>query len=286
LLSHLIDYAGLFPPAALSMSAAADAYLREQNGLYAVLLGRFVVPCARLEEFAEVMAEPPRAKADWRLSVLVGAGMEGDLEKLAAFQNRHQGAVRVESLELKAATVEDILRAGRLAPPTLETYVELPLSEVLPELLVAVRAAGLRAKVRTGGESEEMFPSCAALARFLGECARAAVPFKATAGLHHPIRSRQRLTDAPDSPTGVMHGFLNVFVAAAFARRGSNAGELEAILQEESPEAFGFEAGGIRWKEQKLSLEDILSARRQFSVSFGSCSLQEPVEDLQAIHLL
>jgi hypothetical protein len=288
LLSGLIDYAGLFPPTALSMKDAANIYAREQNGPYARTLGRFIVPCARLQEFEDAVFEQIQGNADWRLSVLMGPDLEGDLGKIAAFQSRHikNSRVRVESLELKAATMEEIRRAGKLASSEFETYIELPLSEALPALLVAVREAGLRAKVRTGGETEAMFPSCASLARFLHECVRAGVLFKATAGLHHPIRSRHRLTYAPDSPTGVMHGFLNVFVAAAFAQTGSTAGELEEILQEESPDAFSFDNAGIVWKERKLSVEDILSARRKFSVSFGSCSFQEPVEDLRTIHLL
>ena len=84
--------------------------------------------------------------------------------------------------------------------------------------LAVLSAAGARAKVRTGGVTEGAFPASHALARFIQSCADAGVPFKATAGLHHPLRGEYRLTYEPGSPHGMMFGFLNVFLAAAFAR--------------------------------------------------------------------
>ena len=70
LLDGLIDYAGLFPPAALSMPAAVAAYARYVIGTDRAMLGRFVVPAARLADFtAAVDALPhgaPTPRAPWR----------------------------------------------------------------------------------------------------------------------------------------------------------------------------------------------------------------------------
>ena len=83
-----------------------------------------------------------------------------------------------------------------MLPEGVTAYFELPI-DADPAPLAGGRG---RAKVRTGGLTPEAFPAPADLARFLYRCAKARVPFKATAGLHHPIRSMQRCTYEPDSP--------------------------------------------------------------------------------------
>ena len=101
--------------------------------------------------------------------------------------------------------------------------------------LAAVRRLGGRAKVRTGGVTRDAFPTTSDLIRFLRRCVRAGLPFKATAGLHHPLRAEYRLTYAPDSPAGVMFGFLNLFLATAFLRAGMEETEAARLLEERSP---------------------------------------------------
>ena len=94
-------------------------------------------------------------------------------------------------------------------------------SRAIPAPLVAAIARrGGRAKMRTGGVTAEAFPTAAQVLRFLRACTEARVPFKATAGLHHPLRAEYRLTYAPDSPRGTMFGFLNVFLTAVLLRHG------------------------------------------------------------------
>ena len=111
------------------------------------------------------------------------------------------------------------------------------------------------------------------------------MPFKATAGLHHPLRAEQALTYAADSPRGVMHGFLNVFAAAALAREGAPTAEVEAVLREErrrGPSASTTTA--CAWRERRLATDGARGARGATSRSrFGSCSFAEPVADLRAL---
>ena len=132
----------------------------------------------------------------------------------------------------------------------------------------------------------DAFPTTSDLLRFLRGCVRGRLPFKATAGLHHPLRAEYRLTYAPDSPTGVMFGFLNLFLATAFLRAGLTETEAARLLEERSPDAFQIDEDGISWQGHRLDLEALRDARRLAVVSFGSCSFTEPIGDLEALHLL
>ncbi|HEX3879371.1 MAG TPA: hypothetical protein VHW24_20455 [Bryobacteraceae bacterium] len=159
---------------------------------------------------------------------------------------------------------------------SLPTYCEAPLEQI----------AGAFAKVRTGGLTPEAIPDCAQIADFLMAAAARRMPFKATAGLHHPVRSVRALTYAPDSPRATMHGFLNVFTAAAFAWHGAERELVLGLLEEMDAEAFVFHAKEFEWRGRKLTADQIESARRDFAHSFGSCSFEEPISDLRALELL
>jgi hypothetical protein len=152
--------------------------------------------------------------------------------------------------------------------------------------LAVLASSGRRAKIRTGGETADKFPAAEAVLAFIKLCAAANVPFKATAGLHHPIRSVHRLTYQPDSPSGIMHGFLNVFLAAVFVRAGMATQLALELLREESAQAFHFDSEGITWRHHHIALDEIAAARQSFSISFGSCSFTEPIDDLRSLHLL
>jgi len=149
-----------------------------------------------------------------------------------------------------------------------------------------VRGRAVNAKVRTGGIVAETIPGAPLLARFLEACASAGVPFKATAGLHHPIRAEHPLTYEPDAPRSTMHGFLNVFGAAAFARGGMPAGEIEAVLRETTPAAFALDDAGLAWRDRRVTTDEIALTRRDFAISFGSCSFAEPVAELEAMGVI
>ena len=280
LLAGLVDYAGLFPPAALPMAEAAAEYARQRAGAHGWMLGRFICPVARLDELAAAAA-PHLAGEPWPISALAGAGDGPAIER---FNAAHPGLV-IDALELKASSVAEI-EAFTSLPPGLVRYVEVPLEGDLMGLLRGLRAHGCRAKVRTGGVTPGAFPEPAALSRFLAACAAAEVPFKATAGLHHPVRSEHPLTYAADAPRGVMHGFLNVFVAAALARRGAHEATLESVLREQRPTAFSLDAEGVVWGEHRIDAAELRALRHDFAVSFGSCSFAEPVADLQTLGLL
>lgn len=287
LLSGLVDYAGLFPPAALPMSEVVRNYASYVEGARAQFLGRLIVPVARLDELELEAAGLLAPGRPWRLSALGGQHPDADLDAILAFNARHAEAddAVVDTLEAKAASAAE---AGALAAAarTLTVFVEVALDETLESMLDEVAVRGLRAKARTGGVTPDAIPPVEAVARFLLACAERRLPFKATAGLHHPLRSEHPLTYAADAPRGLMHGFLNVFLAAAFAWDGEPADVVLEVLEERRPAAFEFGPEGVTWQGRELAEDDLLDVRQNFALSFGSCSFAEPVEDLEALHLI
>ena len=286
LLHSLVDYAGLFPPAALDMHQAVHEYAHHRAGEHAWMLGHFILPVSRLQEFAtahEALGPSPAGDV-WRLSVLPGPDLDVTLSAITAF-NSSTSAV-VDTIEIKFDALPDPASALERIPATLSTYVELPIDDDLAGHLAILSAASARAKVRTGGVTEGAFPASHMLARFIQSCADAGVPFKATAGLHHPLRGEYRLTYEDGSPHGMMFGFLNVFLAAAFARTGLTLKELALLLEEKDADAFQFTETSASWRGNTVSRTEISAVRHHVALSFGSCSFQEPVDDLRSLGLL
>ncbi len=292
LLHSLVDYAGLFPPAALDMNAAVHEYALHRASDHAWMLGHFILPVSRLAEFETALASLGSSTIGdvWQLSVLPSADLDATVAAIGDFNQSNKVAqprsAVVDTIELKLESVPDLDAALAILPSTLTTYVELPIDDDLAPHLAAISRAGGRAKVRTGGVTPGAFPASHALARFIQSCADAGVPFKATAGLHHPLRGEYRLTYEPASPHGMMFGFLNVFLAAAFARAGLTLKELAQLLEEKDATAFEFTETSASWRGKTVTRTEISAIRHHAALSFGSCSFQEPVDDLRSLGLL
>jgi hypothetical protein len=292
LLAGTIDYAGLFPPASLGMDEAVQRYAAYSSSNHAWMLGRFVVPVSRLGECAASSDALPaglRGTFAWNLSALGGTDLHADLQTVAAFNRTRRAGTRpglsVDTVEFKAQRSEEIDAIHDVFTGAPVLYAEIPSDPDPAGLLRALAGARMRAKIRTGGVTPDAFPSSAHLARFITGCVAAGVPFKATAGLHHPLRGRYRLTYADESPAGSMYGFLNVLVATALAGRGAPAEEVRRMLEEEDPRALHVDAGQVRWGAYQLPPAALAAARVHFT-AFGSCSFDEPVNDLQQMGLL
>lgn len=295
LLRELIDYAGLFPPASLSMSRSVvnyDEYLRSE---WQWILGRFIVPVARLTEFESTftrLPNPPSGESNvkWRLSVLLGSDLLADAARISEFNLRMAKSTSsrtavIQSAEVKVASFREVERISAIIPRELSAYFEISPASAT-ECIPALTRCARRAKIRLGGENADKFPSAATIVEFIHLCAANNVPFKATAGLHHPLRSIHRLTDQPQSPLGMMHGFINLFLAAAFLRAGMENKVAVQLLEEQSPQAFHFDEDGVTWRDDHLSVREITAARQDFAISFGSCSFTEPIDDLRSLSLL
>jgi hypothetical protein len=299
LLHDAIDYAGLFPPAQLDMPGAVAEYASYLRSSDAWALGRFVVPAARLDELAAVAADRPADAGESLgdpasgrgLSAVLGADIAGDADRVGAFNAAHSADAdrwwgRVEAVELRAATAEAIHAALRVLPTHLERFVEIPIAGDTTPLARAIRDGGAMAKVRTGGTTADAFPASADLARVLATCVAEGVPFKATAGLHHPLRGAYPLTYEPGSATGSMYGFLNVLLAATLLRSGESEALAREMLEEREPSSVTFDAAGVRWRGHHISAAELAAARGAGMQSFGSCSFREPMDDLTALGLL
>jgi hypothetical protein len=289
LLTKSIDYAGLFPPAELDMDTALENYVRYSTGPSSWALGRFIVPVSRLTEFEIALKRIPGSLVDWpwRFAALLGTNVEADLQLLDAFSRRHiNSAAIIDTVEVKATSENGVGEIIRLVPSSFQTYIEIPIDRDPRELIAAIGHGGRRAKVRTGGVTQDAFPQTGDLLRFLRETVRLAVPFKATAGLHHPLRATYRLTYAEDGPSGTMFGFLNLLLAVAFLRSGMEEAEVARVLEEGEPDALQADDSGISWRNRHLDLKALSDARRLGMISFGSCSFTEPLGELEALHLL
>ncbi len=317
LLAGIVDYAGLFPPAALPFDEAFRNYARYRQGDDAWLLGRFVLPARRLEALTRharlLMQDPPVPFS------ALGTGGEGaeaflaafrtDLDAIEAFHAAHddRGLADVMEARLPEALLDadqhvleaflgDAHRALAAAGlPRLDLFFEVPLDGDLehraPVILAAMaehnskQRLPLRAevgfKMRCGGPAPEDHPAPVYVAFAIDACRRAGVRFKATAGLHHPIRHYN------DEAEAHMHGFLNLFGAAMLAEAHElDRADIQHVLEDETPEHFRFDADAFAWNDLRASLDDVAHVRQRGAVSFGSCSFNEPREDLRDLELL
>lgn len=154
---------------------------------------------------------------------------------------------------------------------------------VAPDLRVQPsQPAGLDGlKLRTGGVAAAAFPSTEQVAYVIGQCRDAHVPLKFTAGLHHPLRR----FDA--GIRTMMHGFLNLFVAAALAHAAAfDFHDILAVVEELDANAFQFSEEFVSWNDADASSGEIAVVRRHNAISFGSCSFDEPREDLRALRII
>jgi hypothetical protein len=283
LTNGLIDYAGLFPPANLSMSAAVAEYAAARAGTYQAMAGRFVLPASRLAEFAAAARGIiPQPEHPWMLSALIGPTLTEDLVLLKSFNQEHAAFGSVDMVEVKATNIAEVLALRELLPRGMRAFVEISPGEEVWEMAEVLHVAGLRAKIRTGGITAAAFPTRVQLLSFLVACIEQLVPFKATAGLHHALQGSYRLTYEPDSACGAMFGFLNLLLATAILQRGAATHLPLALdaLAERDPTTIQLHEDGLRWRDHIFTNTDLEHVRANGMISFGSCSFQEPVEEL------
>jgi len=312
MLSAILDYAGTFPPAALPLDEAVSNLRRYRSEPEAWMLGRNICPAPRLADLANLNWNPK----DGPLSVLVPGGQTEDefIDHLAAAQESirrfpHPDSIDALELLLPAETIakasqasfDVILRRAAEAISARKPNDSLTMSfefaavdpsdgEFQQQLAAALAAlaafnrsqstsdwrAGF--KFRTGGATAAAIPTVSRFAMVIAACRDSGVFWKATGGLHHPWRHVDRGLDAP------MHGFLNVIVAASLAAtRNLDAATIEAILVDDQPDHFRFDAAAVAWRDFSASAAQVAAARTSAFRSFGSCSFDEPRDDLKAL---
>jgi hypothetical protein len=283
-LEGLIDYAGLFPPAGLGMSDTVRNFAAYQRRPDSWALARLVVPVSRLAEFEQALDALPevdRLGTRWPITALLGVALEPELGVVSAFNQRHvHGGPRVVSLEARVESEGQVTTLRSTVSPQLELFVELPLGGDMPALVAAVKREGARAKIRTGGVHPGDIPDPHAVLAFLERAAATRIPFKATAGLHHPVRGSVPLTYAPGSARATMFGYLNLVLAASALWQGLDGQTAFTLLTSEDPKTLRLGEDEVSWAAIHLSREAIVAARHEFVLAIGSCSFTEPLEEL------
>ena len=277
LLEHGIDYAGLFPPAALPLHHVVRNYAEYRGGPDRGTLGRLIVPAGRLDEFASAVKTAGVDPAGWRLAATLGADLAAE-SRLVAEANRRLArvGVAVDAVEAKVGDSEAVALLARSVEPSVVWYGEigLPGSDLV---LDAIAAHGGFAKIRMGGTTTDLFPDPDAVVALLRAVVARGLPFKATAGLHHPLRGAYPLTYSADSHSAVMYGFLNLVLATMLAQHGAAAPEIRDALLESDGRQFRFHGEELRWRQYRLA--NLERCRAGFH-GFGSCSFREPIDEL------
>ncbi len=280
----IVDYAGLFPPATCSMADAVSQYDAYRRSSERWMLGRFVVAAIRLQELAhaiEIAGIAVDPTDPWRLTVVMGAVIPAELGLIAAFQGAWQSrGVLADAIEYRVSSVGQLTVVAEQVPRAFQRYFEVPPVGPYREIVAAIGAAGAFAKIRTGGTTPDLFPAATDVTTFLMAAVKHGVPFKATAGLHHPFRGNYPITYAPNAEPQSMYGFVNVLLATAELARSGEGEVAQAILEESDHGAFAREAGAIVWRDERYTAEELTSAHEKFFLSFGSCSFREPYDEL------
>ncbi len=298
LLTHSIDYAGMFPPCSLALEPALRNQAHYVCDPDAWMLGTFVLAMGKFDAAAGNLSLFDREHPLLISALGAKTANAGEFidtlkiaaEKIRSFSAEHVDLVSARQLEMPLPQDVDLGLLGKmgsiLKSLKLQAFWETPVDSaeeaiaLLAEHNSTTGAAQFGYKLRTGGVTAEAFPASQQIARALVASAKQRVPIKFTAGLHHPIRQFR------DEVKTKMHGFVNVLGAAVLAAEHQwDEQQTSKMLEDENGASFSLSDDSFAWREWKIVTEQI-KARRKLVTSFGSCSFDEPREDLRALNLL
>jgi hypothetical protein len=298
LLTHSIDYAGIFPPCSLALEPALQNQARYVHDRDAWMLNNFVLPLEKFDAAAGSVSLFDR-RHPLRISALgaktankeeFSAALKIAADRIESFSADHVDLVSIPQLEMplpRDVDLESLARIGStLKGLELQAFWETPVDSaektiaLLAEHNSSADGCLFGYKLRTGGVTADAFPTSHQIARALVAAAKARVPIKFTAGLHHPIRQFR------DEVNTKMHGFLNVFGAAVLGTEHDwDEQQTSKMLEDENAASFSFGDDSFTWRDWKIATGQI-KERRKLVTSFGSCSFDEPREDLRTLRLL
>jgi hypothetical protein len=295
LLATSIDYAGMFPPCSLQLESALRNQAEYVRSPEAWMLGAFVLPVEQFEATRQLLSQfdpahplrvaalgPKTENADGFLDALD----EADVAIRSLSSNVDLVSISHLEMLLPHDVDSGLLQEAKSIVGDLPTFWEAPPDRAQETIALLAEhnsdtdLATFGYKLRTGGVTAEAFPTSPQIAKALVTPATHQLPIKFTAGLHHPIRQFR------DEVKTKMHGFLNVLGAAVLAAEHRwDASQTSKMLEDENANSFVFAADFFAWREWKIDLER-LRYRRKFVTSFGSCSFDEPRDDLRALGFL
>lgn len=268
----LFDDAAIFPPGNLPLAEAVPAHLEHLKSDHRRMVGPFVVAAAKLPDLAELVRGHEAGSFEVAVTVpapdAVGPALHAAEQVTALRVVTVEVAVPVGIAAEEVVPRMDEALAGR---PEVVVYVELPRDDRRADLIAALSGTRYLGKLRTGGIEAHLYPDEDELAAALVATARAGVPVKATAGLHHAVRHT-------DPATGFeQHGFLNVIAAVDAALVGADTAQVAAVLAERDGALLAARVRDLSVRADRV--------REQFH-SLGTCSIDEPLEDLHDLGLV
>jgi hypothetical protein len=296
LLAQSIDYAGMFPPCSLGLDQALRNQAEYVRSPDTWILGAFVLSTGQFDAAKQLLSQfdsqhPLRVAALGPKTASADAFLEALDEADATIRSlsRHNvDLVSIRHLEMFLPHNVDVasLKEARSILGDLPVFWEAPSDRaeqtiaLLAEFNSDADSATFGYKLRTGGVTADAFPTSMQIAKALVTPATHQLPIKFTAGLHHPLRQYR------DEVQTKMHGFLNVLGAAVLAAEHRwDANRTAIMLEDENVDSFSFTDDFLAWREWRLDTQR-LQYRRRFVISFGSCSFDEPRDDLRALNLL
>lgn len=258
LLRGLVDDAAVFPPGNAPLAEALDRHREHRKSWYSGLVGPLLLP-------ASLIPEVPAGPEPLRVGLIADTGVDAVATVLSTLPE----GVEITHVEAKAAD-DDALDALVAASSRwgLRVFAEIPMTTDVSHALRRLGPTSITPKFRTGGETAEAFPAPEALAAAIVGCAEQGLSFKLTAGLHRAVRHT-------DASTGFTHhGFANVLVAAADADGGSSVETVTDTLNVTESDPL------------RDRIRGMLAHPRPLWVGFGSCSIDEPLDDLSGLSLV
>ena len=279
-LQAFVDDAAIFPPARTPLEQAVTEHAAHRSAEYADLVGGFVVSDVKVADLANLVPDSDSLAVN-----LVVTGGAGAIEPAVTWVGRSEG-LELRALEFALRDEEDLAHnAGRLVTVVdslgevlddVTVFAEPPIPQGIPShgwlaALDELAAREISLKFRTGGLSDDLFPTSTQLASCIESALDRELPFKCMAGLHQAVRHR-------DDDTGFEHqGFLNVLLATRACLDGGSPDDVARVLDE---------TDGTGLAERLASHPDEAARTRRWFTSFGSCSVLEAHEDLTELGLL
>jgi len=292
LLSGIIDYAGFFPPAKLDYNTALNNYCNYRESSFSWILSRFISPTKKFEELRSYINNNSidtikivsiLRPADSYVKYI--SQLSSEYELISSLPNK----VDVDFIETTLPNNIEPLDYSGLVTAIKETFDNYNYNKLFIEsriinyedIDVNNYVNGIGIKIRCGGPVLESVPSLESLAHTISYVASNNIPIKFTAGLHHPIRHFDPIL------SGMVHGFINVFVASLIAYDNINNHDMIInVLMDEDPSNFIFNDSSLSYRDISISLERIEEIRSMFLYSFGTCSFDDPIDDLTSLGII
>jgi hypothetical protein len=291
-LANLVDYAGVFPPASLSVPDAVEKYRRARESRAFWMVGRFLIRATQLEELAAAATTTmARGEAPWETSVVFDTEPSDSASRASEFHAEMDPAMVVSAAEARItdgseAGIRDLFTTVASINPEVVPFLEVDrgfdIEAQLRAIAIVVADAGRPggAKIRCGGMTADLFPNPEEVAHFILSAVETDLPFKATAGLHQPFRHI-------DADLGVTrHGFINILMATAAAAEGANRQTVVDIISDTDQGAFKLSPAFATWRNLSIPGSALRRTRQRRFIAYGSCDFDEPVEALTDLGMM